>query len=405
MDVREVLIALNAHPRIQRAAACRLAADPPGWLQLPSASAAAASSLGVPAAHLERALEARGRAGETAAAELRGCERHGCRIVTRLDSDYPAALLDHPLPPPVLYVRGTPSARPAVAMVGSRRMDSYGREVAELFARDLARAGVCVVSGFALGVDQAAHRAALAAGGETVAVLGCGIDIAYPARSRDLADRIAGQGALLTEFPLGREPRAWHFPIRNRVIAALSLGTLVVQAKERSGSLITAHRALDLGREVFAVPGGIFDVLATGTNSLIADGAHLVASPLDVLEVLAIGHQKGLFDDQEGKDAAPGRSRPRPSSTGDHPDGDHPDPASSPDRGPISPDGPAISGPAPTGLPGKLLRRLRASGESQTAEHLATELEQGVDAVLGGLLELELGGWVERAPGPVYLAL
>jgi DNA processing protein len=257
-------------------------------------------------------------------------------------------------------------------------MDEYGREVTELFARELARAGVCVVSGFALGVDQAAHHAALEAGGETVAVLGCGVDIPYPARSLGLARRIAENGAVLSEFPLGREPRAWHFPIRNRVIASLASGTLVVQAKERSGSLITAHLALDLGRDVYAVPGRIFDPLSTGTNGLLADGAQLVSTPLDILEHLAIGRQASLFPLPEPDRVGPGVG------AGSKPP--------VPDR------------PKPKGFAGQVLDQVLASDGGHTVDDLATLLGQAVDQVLGALLELELGGYVERGPGPVYRA-
>lgn len=386
MDVREISIALNAHPRIQRAAACRLAADPTLWAAEPKAAPRIAAELGIPLAHLERALEAVADAPRTVDAERRRAEELGCRILTRFDDDYPSRLLDHPLPPPALYLRGRLDPRPAIAIVGSRRMDEYGREVTELFARDLARAGVCVVSGFALGVDQAAHRATLDAGGETVAVLGCGIDIAYPARSRELARRIAASGAVLTEFPLGREPRAWHFPIRNRVIASLASGTLVVQAKERSGSLITAHQALDLGRDVYAVPGRIFDLLSTGTNGLLADGAHLVSSPLDILEHLAIGRQTCLFPLPE-----PERVGPRAGA----------DAGAGADGGSSSP---VPARPRPEGFVGEVLGKVLGNSRGRTVDDLATELGQTVDRVLGALLELELGGHVERGPGPVYRA-
>jgi len=187
--------------------------------------------------------------------------------------------------PACLYARGSLSDGVAVAIVGSRRASRYGREIATWLAGELARRGLTVVSGFAVGVDAAAHRGALAAGGPTVAVLGCGLDVDYPRGHFELGRRIVHgeggggaepgpRGAVITEFPCGVEPKAWHFPVRNRLIAALSLGTVVVRAAERSGSLITARRALDLGREVLAVPGAIFDRLSAGPHRLLRDGTE-----------------------------------------------------------------------------------------------------------------------------------
>jgi len=245
--------------------------------------------------------------------------------------------------------------------------------VAECFAGRLAAAGVAVISGFARGIDAAAHRAALAAlDGRTVAVLGCGLDVDYPRRQRDLAAAIAERGALVSEFPFGAEPRPWHFPIRNRVIAALAWATLVVQATPRSGSLITAHHAMELGRDVYAVPGRIFDESSLGTNHLLADGALVARSPEDLIEGgarhgLALPGQRPLF--------APGAAAEAP-----------PEPLP----------------PPPGGTAGKVLEAL-PPGKGQTAEDIAGRLEVPVDQVLGVLLELELGGWVRREPGPVYV--
>ena len=344
-----------------------------------------AASLGVPTEPLKRALERLPDAPKLAAAERKLAMGAGARVVTRLCDDYPRALLDHPLPPPVLYVRGELPQAPQVAIVGSRRMDRYGREAAELFAGGLARAGVVVVSGFALGVDQAAHRACLAAGGKTIAVLGCGVDVSYPRASRKLADDIAAHGAVVSEFPMGVEPRAWHFPVRNRVIAALSQGTIVVQAKVKSGSLITAHLALELGREVWAVPGGIFDVLSMGTNGLIYDGAGPVLSPDDVLEQIGLGRavpgQRGLFS---GSTAGSATEQP-----------------------PTPPGRKEPAVPLPKGQAGRIVETLREPArrrEGVTAEALAAKLDATVDRILALLLELELGGWVQRLPGPVYVA-
>ncbi|HEX2111937.1 MAG TPA: DNA-processing protein DprA [Gaiellaceae bacterium] len=200
-------------------------------------------------------------------------------------------LLEHLHDPPrQLYVRGDPSllARPAVAIVGARRCSAYGAQVARSLARDLAGTDVTVVSGLARGIDGEAHRGALAAGGPTVAVLGCGIDVDYPARHAELARRIAETGAIVSEYPPGTEPAPWRFPARNRIVAGLAQATVVVEARERSGALITADFALELGREVFAVPGEITASLSTGANRLIRQGAAPLLSADDVLEALGV---------------------------------------------------------------------------------------------------------------------
>lgn len=202
---------------------------------------------------------------------------------------YPAALAEIDDPPPVLYARGRTAllATPQIAVVGSRNASRQGCENAWVFARDLARAGITVTSGLALGIDAEAHRGALAAGGDTVAVLGTGIDVAYPRRNAELFDAIADVGAVVTEMPPGSPPRAGHFPRRNRIIAGLSLGCLVVEAAVRSGSLITARLGLDYGREVFAVPGSIHNPRSRGTHALIRAGAKLAETTADILEEVA----------------------------------------------------------------------------------------------------------------------
>jgi DNA processing protein len=204
------------------------------------------------------------------------------------DVDYPQLLREIPDPPMALYVLGDRSVlvRPQVAIVGSRNCSPAGRENAHDFARALAQAGLAITSGLALGIDGAAHRGALDAGGVTLAVTGTGLDRVYPARHRDLAHAIAESGALISEFPLGTSPRPENFPIRNRLISGLALGTLVVEAALQSGSLITARLALEQGREVFAVPGSIHSPLARGCHALIRQGAKLVETARDVLEEL-----------------------------------------------------------------------------------------------------------------------
>lgn len=216
------------------------------------------------------------------------------RRVPRSAADYPSLLRRIYDPPPALWVRADADlsvlARPAtVAIVGARSCSSYGRAVARSLGRDLAAAGAVVVSGLARGIDGEAHRGALDGGGATVAVLGCGIDRDYPAAHRELASRIvAGGGLVVSEYEPGVEPAPWRFPARNRVIAGLCRVTVVVEARERSGALITADMALEQGRDVMAVPGEITSSLAAGTNSLLRQGAAPVTAVGDVLEALGL---------------------------------------------------------------------------------------------------------------------
>jgi DNA processing protein len=214
-------------------------------------------------------------------------EQSGARLVTLLDTDYPRSLLEIPDPPPYLYVKGSlREVEPAVAVVGSRRASSYGILATRRLAGELAVHGVTVVSGMARGVDTAAHRGALAGGGMSIGVLGCGIDVIYPSENRELFTAMAEEGGLISEFPLGTLPLAENFPRRNRIISGISRGVLVVEAAERSGSLITAQYALEQGREVFAIPGNINCSSSRGTNRLIKQGAKLVDTVEDILEEL-----------------------------------------------------------------------------------------------------------------------
>ncbi|TWT85452.1 hypothetical protein Pla123a_02590 [Posidoniimonas polymericola] len=223
-----------------------------------------------------------------AQAELDRAARHGVQIVLRHGDNYPRALREIPDPPPLLFVRGelTPRDQLAVAIVGSRHATRYGLAQAERLAAGLARAGVTVVSGMARGVDTAVHRGALEAGGRTIAVLANGLLKPYPPENAELSLAIAAQGCVLSEAPLLRPPMSGAFPQRNRVISGISLGVVVVEAADRSGSLITARHAGEQGREVFAVPGPIDSRLSRGCHKLIQDGAKLVGSVDDVLEEL-----------------------------------------------------------------------------------------------------------------------
>jgi DNA processing protein len=232
------------------------------------------------------ALPARARVTAGEQREL-AC-RAGARLLVPDDDEYPVPLKTIPAPPPFLLVRSEVRKEDALALaiVGSRHATAYGLEVAERLARDLAGRGVTIVSGFARGIDTAVHRGALAAGGRTIAVLGCGVDVCYPAENRRLVAQVLERGALISQFPMGTAALPGHFPLRNRTIAGLALGTIVVQAAERSGALITAGHAGELGREVFAVPGPVTSELSRGANRLIQDGAKLVQSWEDVVSEL-----------------------------------------------------------------------------------------------------------------------
>jgi DNA processing protein len=278
------------------------------------------------------------------------------RRVRRTGPGYPPLLRAIPDPPPVLWLRGDAPAgllaRPSVAVVGARACSSYGRSVARTLGRELAAAGLVVVSGLARGIDAEAHRGALDAGGLTVAVLGCGIDRDYPAAHRDLARRIVEQGLIVSEYEPGVEPAPWRFPARNRVIAGLCAATVVVEARERSGALITADFALEDGREVMVVPGEITSSVSVGSNALLRLGATPVTAAADVLEAYGI------------------------------------EPAPAPAE-------------APGGLAGTLLARLAEAPASIDELARATGIAPG--EVAAALIELELTGRVSEGDG-VYRA-
>ncbi len=290
------------------------------------------------------------------------CAEHGVVPLCRCDPGYPGGFADLIDAPAVVFVYGQMPCfergltTDPVAIVGARRGTSYGLEQARGLGRGLAAAGLTIVSGMALGIDSAAHVGALEAGGMTIAVLAGGPERAYPTTKRELHRRIAAVGAVVAEMPPGTPVRRWCFPARNRLIAALARVTVVVEAGVRSGSLITATLAADLGREVAAVPGLVTAPLAAGTNSLIADGARLVRGPADVLELLFGAGAPGI-----------------------------PAPASQP------------------ALPADLRMLLeRVGGGCDTVAALAAD-GSPLDAVLAGLAQLELRGRLRRAPGGRYV--
>ena len=363
---RALLVALNTRLDLPRDAVIRLALRRDLWSSGGCvATGRLASRIGVARATLAEARALIADAERLADVEIRAAESAAARVVTMIDPDYPPALTDLELPPPVLYLRGRLPDAPGLAIVGSRRADDDALGAARTFARDLAASGMTVVSGLARGVDGAAHRGALASErGTTVAVQACGADLVYPRRHRGLAEEIAARGALVTEFPMGTEPMARNFPVRNRIIAALSLGTLVVQAARRSGTLITARLALELGREVWAIPGSIYHRRATGANELIRDGATIVLEPRDVLESLPLAVRDRLAE------VAPPRDASAPA---------------------VVPEGPARD----------VLEALTAR-TSMAPDELAATTLLNVAEVLSALAQLELHGLVRRRPGPVF---
>jgi DNA processing protein len=220
-------------------------------------------------------------------AELDRVHQKGYSVITLTDGSYPSLLREIPDPPPLLYVSGSlAGVEKNVAVVGSRNATAYGISATQNLCADLTAFDITIVSGMALGIDSAAHQGALAGRGKTVAVLGSGLNIIYPAENRKLFERISEQGAVISEFALDTKPEAHNFPIRNRIISGMSMGTIVVEASRKSGSLITARLAAEQNREVFAVPGSIHSFKSTGTHGLIKQGAKLVENAQDVLEEL-----------------------------------------------------------------------------------------------------------------------
>lgn len=239
-----------------------------------------------------------------AAEELRRARQLDLTVLSLDDRAYPEWLRHIPNQPVILYVKGDPAvlAEPGISIVGSRAASSYGLRMAENLAGQLARSGITVISGLAQGIDTAAHRGALKAGGLTVAVLGCGLDLVYPPENRDLHNAIPASGALVSEYPLGTRPDSFRFPARNRIISGLSRGVVVVEATGKSGSLITANLALEQGREVFAVPGQADSLKSAGCHRLLQDGAKLVTSSADIIGEFS-GHRSGWQQEENRPEA------------------------------------------------------------------------------------------------------
>jgi DNA processing protein len=280
-------VAFSLIPRIGAVRAARVLAHFGSMAEAWRAGPSELRSAGLDSGTVTSIVEA--RAGISPEAEIERLAKAGVKASCWAGDEYPKHLQEIDDKPPVLYVRGDliPEDEWAVAIVGTRRATPYGRQAAEHFATDLASHGVTIVSGLARGIDAVAHRAAIAAGGRTIGVLACGLDLVYPPEHAKLALEIAQHGAVVSDYPLGTQPRSEFFPRRNRILSGLSLGVLVIEGDEKSGALITARVALDQNREVFAVPGSIYSPTAQGPNKLIQEGeAKLVTRTEDILEEL-----------------------------------------------------------------------------------------------------------------------
>lgn len=278
-------------------------------------------------------------------------------VTSSLSADYPQLLRNIYDPPPILYYRGNiqVAGQKAIAIVGSRNATGYGRQMTEKLARELVKCGFGIVSGMARGIDSYAHQGALEAQGDTVAVLGCGLDIVYPRENKLLMDSIMEKGVVISEFPPGRKPEPFNFPRRNRIISGLALGVVVVEAAEKSGSLITADYALEQGKDVFAVPGPALSRLSKGTNNLIKQGAKLIESAADIVEEYGYTFDAQLTRQQ----------------------------------------------PDLTVLESKIIKML--SWEPTALEKISAQLEVMPEELLSNLAILEIKGLVKQLPGQKYI--
>lgn len=355
---------------------------PGSYWQLVERFGSAQAALQQPPEQLSRKLPDRARAqlaefqrlemdselGQWALAERQRCAEECIYLLHREDDRYPALLKEISRPPPLLYACGNPNvlSLPQVAVVGARRSSRAGLDNAQAFSADLAAAGFAITSGLALGVDAAAHKGALQGEGRTIAVLGTGVNRVYPRRNAVLAEQIlAADGAIVSEMPLGTAPEAGNFPRRNRIISGLSLGTLLVEAAVRSGSLITARLALEQNREVFAIPGSIHNPMARGCHHMIKHGAHLVETSADIVQQLGgllsgMAEQPGLFDETL-----------------------------------------ATGSPSLADDQRQVIRALGT--DPRSIEQLARDTDGDTGALMACLLHLELEGMVEQLPGGYQL--
>ncbi len=367
-------LALSLTPGVGAGRGRRLVEGFGGIDRLFAASLTALEAAGLQAAAAQSI--ALGKSLELAAEEMDRAKELGARVIVPGDAEYPRRLLEIYDPPLVLYLKGDAEVidKTGIAIVGTRHPTPYGTGMAERLACDLAVRGLIVFSGMARGIDTAAHRGALSAHGRTVAIWGTGIDEVYPKENRKIADQIlASGGAILTEFPLGTFPAPQNFPIRNRIISGISIGVLVLEAGEFSGTRVTARCALEQGREVFAVPGNVTNKLSWGPNTLIKQGAALVATWEDVWEALPADTRLAL----------------------------------TPPESPESEDGPAASLFEAADLPPaeKKIFALLRSDESTHIDQLVERLSSHLSSseIFSALFELELSGRIRQLPGKYYV--
>lgn len=337
---------------------------------------------------------------EEAATEAEKAEVCGAEVVTLQDPRYPEPLKEIYDPPILLYARGRIDLLRSfqIAVVGSRRPSTYGLAVAEKLSGELAGAGLVISSGMARGIDTAAHRGALHAGGDAIAVLGCGVDVVYPSENRKLAAQLAEKGLLVSEFPMGSPAYPQNFPIRNRIISGMSSGVLVVEGAEYSGSRITARLALEQGREVFAVPGNIVSKLSWGPNLLIKQGATLVQQWTDVVEALPTPVRRMIFERQREKLEAAGPVQQELSCVGVNNEA-----ATSGAAGAsVLSATPKLSNGL-SELENRLLGLLRADAAVHIDELIEQLENSSPSEIIAALCEMELAGHIRQLPGKNFV--
>ncbi|HTP67974.1 MAG TPA: DNA-processing protein DprA [Dongiaceae bacterium] len=301
--------------------------------------------------------------------EVAAIRRIGCRVVNWTEPEYPQALLQIYDPPVLLYVRGDASIlnAPSISIVGTRRPTIYGTQMAELMGRDLAKRGLVVVSGLARGVDAISHRGATDAGGRAIGVLGTGVDVCYPKENKKVFEKVLERGAILSELPIGSHPAPENFPVRNRIIAGMPLGVVIVEGKQYSGSLITARLAMEFGREVFGVPGNATQEVSFAPNQLIKQGAKLVTNAEDVVEELPTPVRAALVQAEV---------------------------IESQQRNLLAADG--------LSLTEKKIYELLSAGETRHVDELVETTGLNSSEVLATLFELEMKGIIRQSPGKQF---
>ena len=331
--------------------------------------------------------------------ELELIHKYGCKVITLYDPVYPSHLKEIETPPFVLYVKGEliPEDALSVSVVGSRNAKDYGRKVSYRLSYQIAQRGLTVVSGFAKGIDTAAHRGAVEAGGRTIAVMGNGLSLIYPAANKDLAEKIEASGALISEFPMAARPKPRNFPRRNRIISGLTLGTVIVEASNRSGALITARLAAEQNREVFAVPGEIFSELSAGTHRLINDGAKLINTVDDLLNELP-PHVLNQIQSQASPSPVPDTEAAPVQAS----------PAEQNDTGPVLPEpipetlSPVSIPPPPDLTPDEKTIFDAIEVPSSHIDTIVRATQLPISQVSSVLLMLELKGIVQQLPGKQF---